>query len=220
MAIYDRGEEGDEFEGECELQVSEFSSQRSKEVWRELHGPKGSKRWEGRVNLKIHYIHSTVKLLQEYVSESERGLAEEVVQQDAQARRLENLHAPFPFLQGFISRIDVNAAAKDNMHRSLFSSSGKMLNYSHQRMVEYEQAPWYALVCLCIAVYGVLAVLCSFYRPDFVNLTIVGIAALVLQRSDLHKARAFFWLSLLACVSVLYDSCFLYAVTHEWSQEL
>ena len=84
-------------------------------------------------------------------------------------------------------------------------------------MVDYEQAPWYSLVWLCIAVYGVLAVLSSFYRPDFVNLTIVGASALVLQHSGLHKARAFFWLTLMAATTVLYDSCFLYLVTQEWS---
>ena len=53
--------------------------------------------------------------MQEYVNESERNVAEEVAQRDALARRLESLHAPFPFLHGFIQRIDGSVAAKDNM---------------------------------------------------------------------------------------------------------
>ena len=74
VSVYDKGAEGDEFAGECELPMAEFANQRSKEVWRDLHGPKGAKRWEGMVNLKVHFIHSTVKLLRDIVAESEREL--------------------------------------------------------------------------------------------------------------------------------------------------
>ena len=48
-------------------------------------------------------------------------------------------------------------------------------------MVDYEQAPWYSLAYLCLAVHGVLSMLACFYKPDFLNLTLVGLVLLALQ---------------------------------------
>ena len=42
-----------------------------------MRGPKEAKRWQGSVNLKVHYIHSKVKLLSDIVRDNEMLLEEE-----------------------------------------------------------------------------------------------------------------------------------------------
>lgn len=125
VAVYDKDTFGqDDFEGECKVDLNDpnlgILDQRKVDIWCDLH-TKDSDQPRGRIRLQMQWIYSRYKYFDDYVTEWEQAIHNDVGIKEETERRLKQLESPF----GFLDTIKAEAEEEETDNEAEIAEAGE-----------------------------------------------------------------------------------------------
>jgi len=151
--------------GSIEIPVAALKDQIEEDKWYTLRPP-ADREDAGQIRVKAQWIHSRVKYFESMISKLEEEIADQDQELDNFKRYLARLRKPFGFLEA------ENWSSKYGAFKKFETETNLKLNQLARDKFKTENLNLYGHTTKAVYIYIILSILVSFYRSDFINLTL------------------------------------------------
>jgi Ca2+-binding EF-hand superfamily protein len=191
-----------DFEGQVIIPLQSIADQMKHDQFFELHGKDPSDPWQGRIHLNLQWIWSKARYWEILASQWKDNL--EVVQSELKAYQdhLAKLQEPFATLDLSGEDFTANPRTGGGMTQYGASVTTGITGYFETAVVN--RLEWGSSAQLIFTAYVTLTLCAMFMRPDFVDLTL-GVLIALLVFSKTLTPRTAKYLATAVAVSELFD---------------